>query len=188
MPKSISSQKRLAAKIKKCGINRIWCDPTESSEIKVANSRFNVRKLMKEGLIIRKPVAIHSRDRVRKNLIAKRKGRHTGTGKRKGTKEARMPVKVMWIRRTRVLRRLLKKYREAKKIDKHQYHSFYLRSKGNVYKNKRVLIEHIHEKKAADNKKRQLVEQSEAKKQRARLQKERKAAAKELKEGKAEAK
>ena len=40
----------------------------------------NVRKLIKDGLIIRKPVAVHSRARVRKNNIARRKGRHTGRG------------------------------------------------------------------------------------------------------------
>ena len=62
----VTSQKRLAASIKKCGVNKIWLDPNESSEIKMANSRFNVRKLLKDGLVIRKPQVIHSRDRVSK--------------------------------------------------------------------------------------------------------------------------
>lgn len=38
----------------------------------------SVRKLIKDGLIIRKPQVIHSRSRVRRSLEAKRKGRHSG--------------------------------------------------------------------------------------------------------------
>merc|ERR1719454_1986287 len=95
---------------------------------------------------------------------AKRKGRHGGTGKRKGTANARMPGKVLWMRRQRVLRRLLKKYREAKKITKDIYHHFYLHSKGNLYKNKNVLIEAIHKMKQEKIGEKQLEEQRDARK------------------------
>merc|ERR1712121_30155 len=108
-------QKRLAASVLKCGRKKIWLDPNESSEIANANSRQNIRKLIKDGLIIKKPQIVHSRARTRANLEAKRKGRHKGFGKRHGTANARMPEKVVWMNRMRVLRRLLRKYREHKK-------------------------------------------------------------------------
>merc|ERR1719502_1452889 len=114
---------------------------------------------------MRKPVKVHSRARVRKNLAAKRKGRHMGVGKRRGTREARMPTKILWMRRQRVLRRLLRKYRQQKKIDKHLYHYFYRKAKGNQYKNKRVLVEAIHKSKAEQMKAKAVEEQQAARKE-----------------------
>ncbi|KAI5055649.1 hypothetical protein GOP47_0029170, partial [Adiantum capillus-veneris] len=67
-------------------------------------------KLVKDGFVIRKPTKIHSRARAKHALEAKRKGRHSGYDKRRGTREATLPSKVLWLRRMRVLRPLLRKY------------------------------------------------------------------------------
>ena len=87
------------------------------------------------------------------------------------------------MRRTRVLRRLLKKMRDAKKIDKHIYHSLYALAKGNQFKNKRVLIETIHDMKAVKNKEKILAEQAAARKGRAAARLARKAARDKKNEG-----
>ena len=91
---TLKLQKRLAASVLKCGKRKIWLDPNEVNEISMANSRQNIRKLVKDGFVIKKPTVIHSRARFTKRLEAKRKGRHTGYGKRRGKAGARMPEQV----------------------------------------------------------------------------------------------
>ncbi|KAL8748648.1 MAG: hypothetical protein Q9199_008125 [Rusavskia elegans] len=179
---NLRTQKRLAASVTGCGKRKIWLDPNEVNEISNANSRQTIRKLVSDGLIIRKPVTMHSRARARELTAARRIGRHRGFGKRKGTADARMPRyaelrplrdQVMWMRRLRVLRRLLVKYRASGKIDKHLYHNLYHLSKGNTFKHKRALVEHIHKAKAEKARERILKEEMQVKRDKTKAARER---------------
>merc|ERR1712166_906511 len=158
-------QKRLAAAVLKCGQKRVWIDPNETSEVALANSRKNIRKLAKDGLIMRRQVHIHSRSRAKAWHASQRRGRHNGVGRRKGAKNARMPAQLIWMRRSRVLRRLLRRYRDSRKIDKTMYHRMYAAAKGNQYKNKNVLIEVIRKEKAEVKREKELEAQRAARRE-----------------------
>lgn len=170
-------QKRLAASVLKCGRRKIWLDPNEMNEVGMANTRTAVRKLIRDGFIIKKPQKIHSRFRARQRAIEKKKGRHLGHGSRKGTRNARCSTKMLWIKRQRAMRRLLLRYKLAGKIDRRMYHRYYLKAKGNSFKNKANLIEHIEHELEEKKRNQRLLEQYKIRREEAlarKLEKERK--------------
>ena len=160
---NLRQQRRLAASILGVGKGRVWMDPNEVNEIALANSRKAVRKLIKDNFIFKKKIAMHSRQRARLRKEERRRGRHTGLGKRRGCADGRMPQKILWIRRQRTLRRLLKKYRESKKFDKHLYHQLYLDCKAARYNSKRNLTEAVEKILAKKKLEQKIVEQKKAK-------------------------
>lgn len=74
--------KRFVSGFLRCGKRKVWLDPSETSEIDNASSCQQIRKLSEDGLIIQKSAT-----------LARRRGRHMGIRKRKGT------VRIGWPRR-----------------------------------------------------------------------------------------
>ncbi len=127
-------QRRLAASVLKCGENRVWFDPSALEDIASAATKDDIRELIEQGVIKRKPVKGICRSRINKKRIQKRKGRRRGHGSRKGKKTARMPRKRLWIIRIRAIRRRLKYLRDKGMIDRRTYRMLYRKAKGGEFR------------------------------------------------------
>ena len=142
---TLKMQRRIAAELLKCGENRIWIDPERVDDVASAITREDIRRLIKEGVIKKKPVKGQSRYRARRRHEQKKKGRHRGPGSRKGKKTARMGKKEVWIKTIRALRKELRKLKEQKKIDRKTYRMLYIRAKGGQFKSKHQLYLFLEE-------------------------------------------
>lgn len=138
-------QKRLAAQILKCSKDKIRLDPNRLDEIKESITKIDIRNLIGQNIIQRKPTIGVSKFRVRKKKIQKRKGRQKGLGSRKGSKNARLMKKEKWIKKIRLQRKFLKHLRDKNVIEKSFYQNIYLKSKGGFFRSKRHLKGYIDE-------------------------------------------
>ena len=61
----LRNQKRMASEILKCGVNRVWIDPTKEDEVQECITRGDIRTAIDSGMIKAKPKSGTSRGRIR---------------------------------------------------------------------------------------------------------------------------
>ena len=93
-----SLQKKLAAKILKVGVSRVWLDPSKKKEIESAITKADIRKLIKKGYIKALP------EKLKKPK--EKKKRRRGPGRRKGKKYAKVSRKERWNSTVRAVRKM----------------------------------------------------------------------------------
>lgn len=148
---NLRSQKRLAAKILKCGIDRVKIK--QDKEVEEALTREDIKRLINKGLITKIQKKGTSRLGAKKTREQKKKKRRKGTGSRKGSVGARKKKKELWMKRIRALRRLLKELRDQGKIEKKTYTKLYLMAKGNMFRSKKHLLNYLKENSLLKSKK-----------------------------------
>ena len=139
----LRNQRRMAASILKCGVNRVWMDQDRVDEIAKAVTRDDIRVLIHGRAIrSRRKKGISSG---RKKYVAnqKKKGRRKGYGSRKGAKYARFSKKDRWIQTIRPIRIYLRELRDNKLIDPSIYRKYYMKAKGGEFRSKRHLRMHL---------------------------------------------
>jgi len=84
---NLTTQKKLAAKILKVGVNRVWIDPEHMEEVSRAITRNSIKALINDGVIKAKPVNGISSYRAKHNAEQKKKGEDEAMVVSKGLKE-----------------------------------------------------------------------------------------------------
>ena len=136
----LRNQRRMAACLMKCGVNRVWMDHDRIEEIAKAVTKDDIRVLIKGKAIKSRQILGISRGRKKFAARQKAKGRQRGQGSRKGAKYARFPRKQRWISTIRPLRVYLRSLRDTEKIDRSTYRMLYQKAKGGEFRNKH----HLH--------------------------------------------
>ena len=130
----ISGQRRLAADVLGCGVNRVWFNPEKISDVQQAISREDIRNLIQEGFIAAHQKRGNSRGRARMKMAKRSYGHCKGPGRRKGAAGSRTDSKDRWIQRIRAQRRVLRELRESGEIERSMYRTFYRRAAGGQFR------------------------------------------------------
>ncbi|MBI4010316.1 MAG: 50S ribosomal protein L19e [Candidatus Aenigmarchaeota archaeon] len=125
-----SFQKKLAAKILKVGMSKVWLDPNKVKDVEKAITRIDVKKLVNQNAVKALPGKLK---------MPKEKRKRRSTGGRKGSKFALWPKKRRWIHTVRPLRAMLKELKTSTQIDNSTYKKMRLMVKGGMFRSKHHL-------------------------------------------------
>jgi large subunit ribosomal protein L19e len=131
----VANQRRIAASILDCGLNRVWFDPDRLGDIQNAISREDIRGLIADGAIRAHQIRGNSRGRARAKIAKRAYGHCKGPGRRRGAAGARNPRKRQWIQKIRAIRKALVSLRESGEIDRHMYRMLYRKAAGGQFRN-----------------------------------------------------
>ncbi len=132
----ISNQKRMAAYVLDCGLNRVCMDPNRLEDISEAVTRKDVRKLVASGAIYARQSVGQSRHRALLRAAQKKKGRRRGPARRRGGTNARFNTKLRWMMRIRPIRLRLRELRNSGAVDRTTYRRLYRQAKGGMFHNR----------------------------------------------------
>jgi len=145
---NLRNQRRLAASILKCGVNRVKIGDKhqyaqDQEHVEEAITRADIRRLVQWGVITKRPIVGTSKGRHRHHMAQKLKGRRRGHGSRKGAGGARTPRKQAWMSRIRAQRQLLAQLREEEVLTRSKYRLYYRRAKGGMYHSRAHMLSHL---------------------------------------------
>ena len=138
---TLKTQKRIAARVMKCGQSRVWFDPERVNDIAEAITAADVRRLVKDGVIRAEQKKGVSTFRKKKIMLQKQKGRRRGHGSRKG--HVAGEKKQYWMRTIRALRKQLQQLRKEGSIEKKTYRELYMKSKSGLFRSRAHLMTYI---------------------------------------------
>lgn len=137
--------KQLAAVILKVGLGRIYVDPEKIAKVSEAMTKDDVRTLIAERVVKKRPEVSQSRGRAKATQAARAKGRNRGKGNRSATRKVRSEQKSRWMNRVRSQRRTLRELKTSNptEVEKLNYSKVYKRIKGGYFRGKRHLVEYV---------------------------------------------
>ncbi|RJQ20779.1 50S ribosomal protein L19e [Candidatus Woesearchaeota archaeon] len=132
-------QKRLAGQILGCSPKRVHFNPDRLEDIRKAITAFDIRRLIRQGVVSKVQAQGVSRVRAKARQAQKRKGRHYGSGSRKGKVTARQNPKSKWVSGVRAQREFIKDVRDKEMIGQKTFADLYRKVKGGFFRS----VKHI---------------------------------------------